>query len=121
MAISKQLMGAGFSAGQANAVGGSVNANVTAAGTAQGDATLLTAAVNNIGTAASSTGVRLPQGQPGDELVILNSGAQTVAVYPPTGAKINAGTTNSALNVVAGAAILVKQVSATLFISVLTA
>lgn len=101
-----QIMQGGTPAVQAIAItgGNSVNTAVSAAGTTQGTATALGAAFTIITTAGASSGVILPQGQPGDRLMIYNSGANAVLVYPPTGAKINSGATN------AGAALATQTV-----------
>ena len=57
---------------------------ITAAGTTQATATPLTSGIflNEIDTAAASTGVNLPPCFAGTELSIYNNGAQTVTVYP---------------------------------------
>jgi hypothetical protein len=61
----------------------SVASAVTAAGTVIGDAFQLTAISNRIGTAAASTGVRLPQNvEIGGICEIRNDGANTVNVWP---------------------------------------
>lgn len=86
----------------------SVNANVTAAGTVIGDAAQLTAITSRIGTAAASTGVRLPRNvEIGGVAKIRNDGANTVNVFP-------AETTDQINNLSAGAAFTVAaNVSAT--------
>lgn len=110
-----QVMGAGFSSGQAVALGGTMNTAVSAAGTTQGTATTLTAAVNDVTTAAANSGVILPQGQTGDEFQILNSGANPVYVYPPTGAKLNNLTTNAGASLPINTTMQVIQLSTTKF------
>jgi hypothetical protein len=76
----------------------SVAAAVTAAGTVIGDAFQLTAISNRIGTAAASTGVRLPRNvEIGGFCEIRNDGANTVNVWP-------AETTDQINNVAAGSA-----------------
>lgn len=90
MALAKDVMQGGFSAGQAKAINGSVASTVTAAGTVIGDAFDLVASINTITTAAASTGVQLPSCEIGDSVEILNLGANAVKVYPDsTSATIN--------------------------------
>lgn len=60
-----------------------VSAAVTAAGTVLADATLLTGIVNNVSTAAASTGVRLNADTPlGITIVVRNGGANDLKLYP---------------------------------------
>jgi hypothetical protein len=84
MALASQIMKGGISAGAAKAMGGQVQSAVSAAGTAISDATDLTASINVVTTAAASSGVQLPSSQIGDEVEILNLGANAVTVYPDT-------------------------------------
>lgn len=91
MAIALDMMKGGVSAGMARAINGQIQSAVSAAGTAIGDATALTASINVVTTAAASSGVQLPNSEIGDEVEILNLGANAVTVYPPTSsAQINA-------------------------------
>ena len=90
MALAKDIMGGGFSAGQAQAIQGTINASVSAAGTVITDATDLTASNNLITTAAASSGVQLPSVPLGDSVMVYNGGANAVKVYPhATTAQIN--------------------------------
>ena len=93
--LASQVMGGGFSQGQAIAIGGTYKAAISAAGTTQGTATALTAANNNISTVAASAGVKLPAVQPGDVVAVFNAGANTLTVYPPTSAAFNALAVNA--------------------------
>lgn len=80
-----QLMGAGFSAGQASAlISSSVTSSISAAGTTLGTATALTTSINLVSTAASGSGVRLPTGYTtNDSLIIFNDGTgNSFYVYP---------------------------------------
>lgn len=63
---------------------------ISAAGTVQGDATGLTSVFNEVTTTPAATGVRLFQTL-GIFIVVANRGANTVNVYPFSGASINAG------------------------------
>ena len=66
-----------------------VSASISAAGTTQATATLLINGINMIGTAASGSGVRLFEYNPGASQIVYNGGANPVTVYPPSGVKIN--------------------------------
>ncbi len=80
MTISKDIMGGGFSAGQARALGGNY-ASVAAAGSVIGDATVLTAS-NCVVTGADGTkGVKL-SGNIGDSFIVFNSSGSTLKVWP---------------------------------------
>jgi hypothetical protein len=54
---------------------------ISAAGTVQGDSTLLTADYNIVGTTPSGTGVRLPVATVGRRVTIVNRGANTLRIY----------------------------------------
>lgn len=100
MAYAKEIMGGGFSAGQAQAIGGQYNA-ITATGSAQGDAATLTSGMSIVAGADGTKGVILPAGQVGDECTIFNNSGSTLKVYPPSGAAIavvgtGVGSANSA-------------------------
>lgn len=75
---------------------------LTAAGTTQATALQL---VDNkefyqVSTAGASSGVLLPKGaSPGDEVFIMNSGANACAVYPQLGGSLNNTTANTAVSV----------------------
>lgn len=88
MALAKDIMGGGLSAGSAIALGGQVNTALAAAGSAQGSATAITAS-NTIVTGADGTkGVILPAVQPGESVVIVNNSGSSLKVYPPVGSAI---------------------------------
>lgn len=82
MGLARQIMGGGFSAGQAKALAGSVASAVSAAGTVITDATDLTASINIVTTWAAGAGVQLPSMDVGDEVEVLNVGAGAGYVYP---------------------------------------
>jgi len=60
----------------------SSNAGVTAAGSAIGDATLLTNALNRVTTVGSGEGVKLPAVSNGTLIVVQNLGANDLELYP---------------------------------------
>jgi hypothetical protein len=86
MALSKDLLGGGFSAGQAHALGGGYNA-ITAAGSTQADAAVLTASNCVVASADGTKGVVL-NGDIGDTCVVFNNSGSTLKVYPNLGAAI---------------------------------
>ena len=72
----------------------SVSASVSAAGTVQGNATALTTEFNRVSTVTSGSGVVLPSATAGMAIAIVNSSANSLLVYPATGAAINSLSTN---------------------------
>ena len=100
MALTNDLMGLGFPAKQADAIGLNPIAAVTAAGTTTADATVLKKAQNYVNmTASGSDGVRLPTDMPLNKpYFVYNSSGSTGLVYPPTGGTINGGSTNAGLS-----------------------
>jgi hypothetical protein len=70
---------------------------VTAAGTTQGTATALLSDYNVVTTTPASSGVALPLGTVGRRIIIVNSGANDLKVYPYSGAAIDALATNVAI------------------------
>jgi len=72
----------------------SVSASVSAAGTVQGNATALTTEFNRVSTVTGGTGVVLPTAVAGMSIAIVNSSANSLLVYPATGAAINSLSTN---------------------------
>jgi hypothetical protein len=75
---------------------------LTAAGSTQATALALTRPINNITTTAASTGVILPTATPGMRIMIRNGGANTLNVYPASGAQINSVGTNTAFGMGTG-------------------
>ena len=73
-----------------------VSSALTAAGSTQGTALLLTRPINDVTTVAASTGVVLPAATAGMRIVIRNGGANSLNVYPASGGQINALGTNVA-------------------------
>lgn len=106
MPTQSNLMGAGCPALQAQASVGLLSNNLTAAGASQGTALALPSDFNIVTTVAASTGVILPAAGPqcniGDNFIVINHGANSLSVYPPTGGKIGTGSTNAALALAAG-------------------
>ena len=79
------------------AILGDLNAAVSAAGTNQSTATLLVESTSIVTTVGAGTGVRLPLTptvSAKDRMHVANHGANTLAVYPPTGGALSANTAN---------------------------
>ena len=122
MGLSKNMMGGGFSAGQAKAINGAVATGLTAAGTVIGDALDLTADLNIIGTAAASTGVQLPSCEVGDSCQIYNGGANAVKVYPDSSSNtINQLSAGSAMLLATNTACQYFKISSTRWVANLSA
>jgi hypothetical protein len=75
-----------------------VPAIVSAAGTTQGTATVLTSQLNIVTTVAAGTGVVAPAGY----AKTINAGANAMLMYPPSGAQFDAVGTNSPVSVGVG-------------------
>lgn len=79
---------------------GAVNqpaASVAATGTNQATAAALTAGFSYVTAADGTKGVKLPTAVAGATVMIVNSAAQPLKVYPNTSDKINGGTVNAAV------------------------
>lgn len=83
------------------------SSGLTAAGVSQPGALGLVQNFNEVTTVAAGSGVRLPAGTTqsvtGLEVTVWNAGANTLNVYPPTSAQINALGLNVADTIAAGA------------------
>lgn len=81
----EKLIGLGIHSEPATEIAGVVDADVTAAGTNLATAAQLRARFNLVTTAASGTGVKLPQTVAiGESVVVQNLGANDIEVFPPT-------------------------------------
>lgn len=90
MAIPSRVLGSGVNQLSTVSICGDGNAAVTAAGTSAGDATQLTYVYNNVTTTGSSAGVKLPQTEMGETIIVRNGGANPLTVYPyDAGSSIN--------------------------------
>lgn len=118
MALAKDLIGVGTPAAQAVAiVGGTTNSSVTAAGSAQTDATAITSAFAVVASADGTKGVILPAVAEGTVTIFNNSGS-TLKVWPPSGAAIavpgtGLGTANAAYSHTTYAVVSYTAISAT--------
>lgn len=122
MAIASQVMGGGFSAGQALALAGTVKNTLSAAGTTLATGTALTGSLNVVTTWAANAGVRLPNAMIGDEVEVLNLGAGSGYVYPPTAAaQINALPVGTGFLLAPNTAVKVKKFTATRWVAYMSA
>lgn len=62
----------------------------------QAGATGLEQGINRVSTATTNDGVRLPFGSAGDLCIVRNEGGAAIKIWPPSGYKIDSGTTNAA-------------------------
>ena len=83
----------------------SSNDSITAAGTVQANATLLTNNINIVSTANVNSGVILPVAAAGYRIIVRNNSANTLNVYPNTGANINSGSINIPATLTSAAAV----------------
>jgi len=74
----------------------SVNASVSAAGTVQGNATVIASEINVVSTVASGAGVVFPTPAAGIRITLINTSANALLVYPASGGAINSLATNAA-------------------------
>lgn len=101
MPIKSHLTGLGMPAALANAL--TPGPQTTAgAGTTRTDAALLPLGGFNVVTGANSSGVIIPPGNgsgdsmgAGDSMIVYNSDANTILLYPPPGGQLNAGTAST--------------------------
>lgn len=122
MPLALDLVRSGISPQTARGMGGQVQSAVSAAGTTITTATDLTASVNVVTTAAASSGVQLPNCQIGDEVEILNLGANAVTVYPDTASnQINALSAGSGFLLATNTAVKLKKFTSSRWMGFLSA
>lgn len=122
MALPSRLMGTSFSAGSATQVVGDVADTLTALGTTQGTALVLSQVINIVTTTAASTGVLLMPSEVGAEVSVYNLGANALLVYPGVGGAINALSANAGFSVGAGKAATFKgRANGTGWVTILSA
>jgi hypothetical protein len=96
----------------------SVGTGIAAAGSTQGTGTILTKEFNQVSTVLSGEGVVLPSATAGMAITIVNTGINSLLVYPASGAAINALATNVSLSQPASATLQYVALSATQWYSV---
>lgn len=77
----------------------SISTAISAAGTTQAGATVLSAAINVIGTVAANSGVSVPLGL---RMLVMNRGANALSVYPASTGKIESLAVNVAYSLQPG-------------------
>lgn len=105
-----KLMGAGVPASQAQqTVAGSPLAGQTSAGTTQGNAYAIVSDLTVFSTVAASSGARLPAQNAvsmtalaGDIYIVVNGGANALAIYPPVGGNFVTLSANTSVSLPAG-------------------
>ena len=79
-----------------------VSTALTATGSSQGTALLLTRPINDVTTTAASTGVVFPAATVGMRIIVRNGGVNSLNIYPASGGQINSLGTNVAFTLVSG-------------------
>lgn len=98
----QNLMGSGNSPLTTQASLGVPTLTATATGNSQGTALALPSDFVVFTTVGASTGTILPStANVTDSYIVVNHGASTLSVYPPTGGKIANGSANAAFSVAA--------------------
>ena len=97
MPIPSRVFAAGLNQLATISICGDGGTNLTAAGTSAGAALTIVAVFNDVATVTSGTGVRLPTTEAGETIYVINSGANPLTIYPPSGSTINGATSNELL------------------------
>ncbi len=97
--LDTELIGGGLSAGQANAIQGSIAPTVAAAGNSLATGTVITTAIS--GVSSGTGGVTLPTwANTGDLFSVYNLTGSSITVYPSTSSgKINGGNAGAGVTV----------------------
>jgi hypothetical protein len=93
-------------------------AAVAATGSAQGDAAALSEGLNVVSAADGTKGVVLPTAVAGMTVIVKNTAAAALKIYPATGGAINAGAANAAYSITNLTSTLLVASSATQWYSV---
>ena len=101
MASLTETMHAGAHALLAGMIGQDEETAISAAGTTQATATQTKASISVVSTVAASAGVILRSANGRSIELKLNTGANTLTVYPAIGEKMN-GTTNGSVQIATG-------------------
>lgn len=96
MALPSRVLGSGVNSLSTVSICGDGKDDITAAGTSAGNATQLLAIYNSVDTTPPASGVKLMKCEMGATVVIVNSGAHTLTVYPYDSDTIN-GTTSASV------------------------
>jgi hypothetical protein len=93
MALPSRVLGAGVNSLATVSICGDGVDDFVAAGTSAGDATQIRYVYTSVDTTPMGSGVKLPTTEMGAMIIIVNSGAHELTVYPPTGSTVNNTTT----------------------------
>ena len=122
MALARNIMKGGWSAGNAKAVNGAVATGLTGAGTTLATALALNADTNVFSTVGSGSGASLPSCEIGDSCEVYNGGANSLTVYPDaTANQINALTAGNGFLLGANTMCYARKISATRWVVNLSA
>lgn len=110
MATSNELMAVGFAALAAPVVAGGTYAALTGAGTTTADAATIKSTIV-YATGANNSGIKLKTGVVGDTYHILNASANTLKLYPPTGGKLNDGSSDAEISITTKKAVTAVAIS----------
>lgn len=107
MSIASKKVSAGLWPAQTE-LGTNRNTALSTTATTQATATLLSDEYNEFGTVGLSGAAVLPNESqmglvPGDSIIVVNEGANALAVFPPVGGYIGAGAQNASVSVAVGA------------------
>lgn len=91
----------------------SVGTGISAAGATQGTATALTTEINVVSTVSVGQGVRLPTAVAGMTIYVVNTNANSLNVYPASGATISSLALNTAYSQPTGAMVQYVATSST--------
>jgi hypothetical protein len=114
MPIPSRVLGSGVNSLSTVSICGDGGDDLTATGTSAGDALQLVYVFTSVDTTPPNSGVKLPPTEMGASVVVSNSGAHSLTVYPPTGSTLNGG---SSANIAANHATLFFAVSNTAWYS----
>ena len=90
MAIPSRVLGAGVDSLKTVSICGDGTSTSTATGTSAGNALQITYVYTNVTSAAAGTGVKLPPTEMGETVIVKNSTANPITVYPyDAGSSIN--------------------------------
>lgn len=96
--LTSDLMGVGFSGGQAAVIGDTLTANLACVGTAQVGAAPVVNSVTTLTTSAGQTAAVLPASWPLlSNLLVYNNSATAATVFPPVGGTIDNGAANTSV------------------------
>jgi hypothetical protein len=82
MAIPSRVLGAGVDSLKTVSICGDGISTLVAAGTSAGNATTISYVYTNVSTVTSGSGVKLPKAEMGETVIVKNSGANALTVYP---------------------------------------